>query len=94
MRLASGVVPFALAALILVAGPWRARAAEGDAASAAAAKEAASIFASRCSLCHGMGGKGDGSGAAGLNPKPRDYTDARPRRRGAIRPGWRRVPPW
>ena len=38
--------------------------------------EAATIFASRCVLCHGAGGKGDGVVAAGLEPKPRDMTSA------------------
>ena len=33
-------------------------------------------FAQRCGPCHGTAGKGDGAGAAALNPKPRDYTDA------------------
>jgi cytochrome c oxidase cbb3-type subunit 3 len=28
-----------------------------------------------CVKCHGENGKGDGPGAAMLNPKPRDYTD-------------------
>ena len=28
-----------------------------------------------CSTCHGQSGKGDGPGAAALNPKPRDHTD-------------------
>jgi mono/diheme cytochrome c family protein len=37
--------------------------------------EAEQIFATRCSVCHGMSGKGDGAGAAALNPKPRNYTD-------------------
>lgn len=27
-------------------------------------------------VCHGQSGKGDGVGAAALNPKPRDYTNA------------------
>lgn len=27
-------------------------------------------------VCHGQSGKGDGPGAAALNPKPRDYTNA------------------
>ena len=27
-------------------------------------------------VCHGAGGHGDGPGAAALNPKPRNYTDA------------------
>lgn len=30
-----------------------------------------------CVVCHGEDGKGDGPGAAALNPKPRDYTDAK-----------------
>lgn len=38
--------------------------------------EAKEMFNSRCAPCHGTNGKGDGPGAAALNPKPRDYTDA------------------
>lgn len=34
------------------------------------------IFRVRCSVCHGEGGLGDGTGAAALNPKPRNFTDA------------------
>ena len=41
----------------------------------AAAKEAQEIFNTRCSVCHGPQGKGDGPGAASLNPKPRNLTD-------------------
>jgi mono/diheme cytochrome c family protein len=41
----------------------------------AAAKEAAQIYTTRCALCHGASGKGDGAAAAALNPKPRDYSD-------------------
>jgi len=40
----------------------------------AAIKEAKEIFAQRCVTCHGASGKGDGVGAAALNPKPRDLT--------------------
>jgi hypothetical protein len=29
----------------------------------------------RCSTCHGPQGAGDGPGAAGLEPKPRDFRD-------------------
>lgn len=43
---------------------------------AAVTAEAKEMFASRCAPCHGASGKGDGPGAAALNPKPRDYTDA------------------
>jgi mono/diheme cytochrome c family protein len=38
--------------------------------------EAKKIFVARCASCHGTDGKGDGPGAAALNPKPRNYTDA------------------
>jgi mono/diheme cytochrome c family protein len=33
------------------------------------------LFKTRCAPCHGDHGKGDGPGAAALNPKPRNYTD-------------------
>lgn len=33
------------------------------------------VFDQYCALCHGATGKGDGIGAAALNPKPRDFTD-------------------
>jgi len=32
-------------------------------------------FEQNCAVCHGTSGKGDGPGAAALNPKPRDYTN-------------------
>ncbi len=38
-------------------------------------KAAKEMFDSRCAACHGTSGKGDGPGAAALNPKPRNYTD-------------------
>jgi mono/diheme cytochrome c family protein len=52
-----------------------AAAAAAPAASAAAVAEARQIFASRCTACHGPQGHGDGPGAAGLNPPPRNYHD-------------------
>jgi mono/diheme cytochrome c family protein len=33
------------------------------------------IFNEKCANCHGFEGKGDGPGAAALNPKPRNYTN-------------------
>jgi mono/diheme cytochrome c family protein len=39
------------------------------------ATEAQQIFQSRCTVCHGQDGKGDGPGAAALDPKPRNYTN-------------------
>lgn len=37
--------------------------------------EAQKMFKTRCAVCHGTSGKGDGPGSAALNPKPRNYTD-------------------
>ena len=34
-------------------------------------------FMTYCAKCHGEQGKGNGPGAAMLNPKPRDYTDCK-----------------
>ena len=33
------------------------------------------LFSQNCITCHGPAGKGDGPGAAALNPKPRNFTD-------------------
>lgn len=33
------------------------------------------VYEANCALCHGNTGKGDGAGAAALNPKPRDLSD-------------------
>ncbi|MEB2311155.1 MAG: c-type cytochrome [Sorangiineae bacterium] len=46
------------------------------AAPADPAADAKKMFAGECSTCHGADGKGDGPGAAALNPKPRDFADA------------------
>jgi len=32
------------------------------------------FYSVQCAVCHGAAGKGDGPGAAALNPKPRDFT--------------------
>lgn len=37
--------------------------------------EAEQIFATRCAVCHGPEGRGDGPGSAALDPAPRDYHD-------------------
>lgn len=54
------------------AGPAVAAAPAPAADPAARARE---LFTSQCAVCHGASGKGDGAGAASLDPKPRDYTD-------------------
>lgn len=41
---------------------------------AAAKAEADTVWQTRCTTCHGAGGKGDGAAAAALTPKPRDLT--------------------
>ena len=37
--------------------------------------EAKTIFKSRCVVCHGDTGEGNGPGSAALNPKPRSFGD-------------------
>jgi len=44
-------------------------------APAARADDAKSNYTTFCAKCHGDGGKGNGSGAATLATKPRDFTD-------------------
>ena len=63
------------AAIIVLVGGWAARAHGADQIPPAAMKEAEEIFKTRCTTCHGAGGKGDGPAAVALNPKPRDMTD-------------------
>ena len=38
--------------------------------------EAATVFETTCSPCHGPGGAGDGPAAAALDPRPANFTDA------------------
>lgn len=40
------------------------------------AATARDLFRVRCSVCHGLAGRGDGPGGAALNPKPRVFTDS------------------
>jgi mono/diheme cytochrome c family protein len=39
-------------------------------------KRGAKIFKTRCMICHGVEGKGDGIGGKALNPKPQNLTSA------------------
>lgn len=57
------------------AGPSPTAQPEPAAPPSAAAEEAKNIFQMRCVICHGQAGKGDGPGAASLDPRPRDYSD-------------------
>jgi mono/diheme cytochrome c family protein len=38
-------------------------------------QEAQQIFSTRCAVCHGAEGRGDGPGGSALDPKPRNYHD-------------------
>jgi hypothetical protein len=59
------------------AEPAAAKPAEAPAAAApAAALDPKEVFKTRCVMCHGESGHGDGAAAAALTPKPRNYTDA------------------
>jgi cytochrome c oxidase cbb3-type subunit III len=40
-----------------------------------AAQDTTTLFTELCSVCHGVGGKGDGPSAQGLEPKPADFTN-------------------
>jgi cytochrome c oxidase cbb3-type subunit III len=42
-----------------------------------AAEKTAALFQELCSVCHGVGGKGDGPNARGLEPKPADFTNCK-----------------
>jgi len=50
--------------------------AQSAAATPDASQQAQQIFSTRCAACHGAEGYGDGPGAAGLDPKPRNYHEA------------------
>lgn len=69
-----------LAALALLAGCSKSNPHGGSSSQATNASaitpEAHAMFTNRCAPCHGETGHGDGPGAAALNPKPRNYTDA------------------
>jgi mono/diheme cytochrome c family protein len=60
-------------AFVAAVGPAEARG-EEEPVSAAASAEAKEIYRSRCTLCHGELGKGDGPGAAAFDPRPRDLS--------------------
>jgi mono/diheme cytochrome c family protein len=38
-------------------------------------KEGTTIFQTRCFVCHGRGGKGDGPASQGISAHPQDFTD-------------------
>jgi mono/diheme cytochrome c family protein len=65
---------FAAIVALTVILPLVAQHATADDAGLAKARE---NYQSYCAKCHGEQGKGDGPGAAMLNPKPRDYTDCK-----------------
>ena len=63
------------AALFAALGLGLAAAATGLAQAAdPVALRGAQVYRTRCALCHGRAGDGHGAGAAGLDPKPSDFT--------------------
>jgi mono/diheme cytochrome c family protein len=60
-----------ICALIVIAGitSWLVR--------LPAAEETSVLFTELCSVCHGVGGRGDGPSAQGLEPKPADFTNCK-----------------
>jgi len=46
------------------------------AAKSGEAEKGKQVFETYCVTCHGASGKGDGVAAAGLDPKPADFTDS------------------
>ena len=42
-----------------------------------AAEKTTVLFQELCSVCHGVGGKGDGPSARGFEPKPADFTNCK-----------------
>jgi len=60
---------------LALAGWWPLLACVPAAADDAAAAKAQENYRTYCRKCHGEHGKGDGPGAAMLNPKPRDFAD-------------------
>ena len=64
-----------LAAFVLLVAITIATSCGGDSVNKAAAREAKRFYLTVCMTCHGMTGKGDGPGAAPLDPKPRSFAD-------------------
>jgi len=73
MRRAAGGLAALVFAMCMRGGSGSAHAAEQI--PPAATQEAQQIFNSRCTMCHGAAGKGDGPAAAALKPQPRDLSD-------------------
>ena len=61
--------------LLLAAGCSKAPSSPPDQQSASASRDGESIFQTRCFVCHGRDGKGDGPAAAGLGAAVRDLTN-------------------
>ena len=70
------ILPFTVSAL----EPWVAPASAKNRANpygnnAGAIAAGKKLYLTNCLICHGPTGKGDGPGAAALNPKPANYSD-------------------
>ena len=67
---------FGLISVLLVGGCSRAPEVEAAHTIAADAQEGETIFQTRCFVCHGRGGKGNGPASTGLGATVRDLTNA------------------
>lgn len=68
----------ALAAYVRSLEGKREGAGEGPALRNADRAEAEKLYAKNCSTCHGLEGRGDGTGAGALYPRPTDFSQERP----------------
>jgi cytochrome c oxidase cbb3-type subunit 3 len=64
-----------IACALALVGWWTLLTGAPAAADDAALAKAQENYQTYCKKCHGEHGKGDGPGAAMLNPKPRDFAD-------------------
>ncbi len=68
-------IPFTLAALAALAGACGKSSAPPSSGTSEAQQEAQVMFDTKCAVCHGAGGAGDGPSADTFNPRPRNETD-------------------
>jgi mono/diheme cytochrome c family protein len=70
-----GFPGFGLISVLLIGGCSRAPDVEAPRVSAADAQEGETIFQTRCFVCHGREGRGNGPGSTGLGATVRDLTN-------------------
>src|ERR1700720_2603706 len=70
-----GLRGFGLISVLLIGGCSRAPVVEAPRINSAEAQEGETIFQTRCFVCHGREGKGDGPASTGLGAAVRDLTN-------------------